>query len=368
MADSGEVAMGGKTGDTVEKLLDKSIQYGSAQLARLARPAIVRLLRRGNEAMGVRELFTDLERRQLAVVLAATNATANLLGRALVRDFQRKVQVRHGVIDEGRAGAGVDDVVPAGHDPVRSHGPGALREDVIDDQRTKEARDAGVLPSVFVADRRRGSPAATSGAVLREDITRTPVEPLSPEEAIRYFSQLVPGLAADLPLFALAQRRTAFTLAVSTDRQLLGTVQDLIRERLAAGKGISTAPRAIRDVLDRAGVTPKNPQYSEMVFRTNMMDSYNQGLEDERQRPDVVDTFPVWQYLGIEDGREGDDHRPNFSKYYPASAGFPDVRGPRVFNCRCVASPISKWEWARLKAQGAEIAAGFADVPVTVEG
>jgi len=328
VADSGEVAMGGKTGDTVEKLLDKSIQYGSAQLARLARPAIVRLLRRGNEAMGVRELFTDLERRQLAVVLAATNATANLLGRALVRDFQRKVQVRHGEIDEGRVGALGHDPGPGDHDAVRSPGPGPLREDV----------------------------------------TRTPVEPLSPEEAIRYFSQLVPGLAADLPLFALAQRRTAFTLAVSTDRQLLGTVQDLIRERLATGKGISTAPRAIRDVLDRAGVTPTNPQYSEMVFRTNMMDSYNQGLEDERQRPDVVDTFPVWQYLGIEDGREGEDHRPNFGKYFPASASFTDTRGPRVYNCRCVASPISKWEWARLKGQGAEIAAGFADVPVTVEG
>lgn len=27
-----------------------------------------------------------------------------------------------------------------------------------------------------------------------------------------------------------------------------------------------------------------------------------------------------------------------------------------------------KWEWARLKSQGAEVAQGYADVPITVDG
>jgi len=300
----------------------------------------VRLLRQGQEAQGVRRLFNDLERRQLAEVLAATNATANLLGRALVRDFQAKVLKRHGV----------------------------LPEQVERTRTDRYVRKLGLAPDLQsdMSGQIDLSAVHNSPGLLREDISRTPIEPLPPEEAIRYFSQLVPGISL-APDFALGLRRTAFTLAVSTDLQLLGTVQDLIRERLATGQGISTAPRAIRDVLDRAGVTPRNPQYSEMVVRTNMMDSYNQGLEDERRRPDVADTFPVWQYLGIEDGREGDDHRPNFGKYYPASASFQDVRGPRVYNCRCVVAPVSKWEWARLVARGARIADGFSDVPVTVE-
>lgn len=277
----------------MERMLDKSIRFGVENLGRLARAAITRLLRQGNGALTVTALFSELQRRQLAEYFAATNATANLLGRAMVWDLQARVLRRHGVI--------------------------------------------------------------------QEDISRTPIKPLLPEEALRYFAQLVPGLAQDLPLFALAQRRTAFTLAVSTDRQLLSTVQGIIRQRLETGKAISAAPKAIREVLDQAGVTPRNPQYSELVFRTNAMDSYTQGLEAERQKPDVAATFKIWEYLGIQDGREGDDHRPNFGKYYPAEISFQDIRGPRIWNCRCVPSPVSVYEWERLKAQGARIAEGYTD-------
>jgi hypothetical protein len=92
-----------------------------------------------------------------------------------------------------------------------------------------------------------------------------------------------------------------------------------------------------------------------MVFRTNATDSYNVGSDAERQDPDVIEEFPTWEYLGIDDGRQGKDHQPHFGKYYPASATFNEVRGDRPFNCRCGQRPVGRAEWARLQSQGAKV-------------
>ncbi|MFO0937846.1 MAG: NUDIX domain-containing protein [Gemmataceae bacterium] len=97
----------------------------------------------------------------------------------------------------------------------------------------------------------------------------------------------------------------------------------------------------------------------DMVFRTNAIDAYNTGADDERQDPDVAEAFPVWQYLGIEDGRQGKDHEPHFGKYYPASVTFNQVRGDRPFNCRCSQRVVSKREWGRLQAAGARVEEGW---------
>jgi hypothetical protein len=148
-------------------------------------------------------------------------------------------------------------------------------------------------------------------------------------------------------------RRRAFTLAVTTDETLLRKVQDVIADSMATGNAATTAD--VQDILDRAGVSPSNPQYAEMVTRTNTMDAYNQGQDEERQDPDVIEAFPVWRYDGIEDGREGDDHRPKFGKYYPATASFAEVRGDRPFNCRCTATPIYIDDWRKLQKAGARV-------------
>jgi hypothetical protein len=93
----------------------------------------------------------------------------------------------------------------------------------------------------------------------------------------------------------------------------------------------------------------------EMVFRTNVADAYHSGFSQQLATPAMREKFPVWQYLGIQDGREGHDHRPKFGKYYPSAASFGAVRGPRVFNCRCSAAPIHWSEWEELQSQGARL-------------
>ena len=149
--------------------------------------------------------------------------------------------------------------------------------------------------------------------------------------------------------------RTAFTMCVATETSLLEKVQKLIMGQLATGEDWTGAPNQIERLIYDAGVSPRNAQYASMVWRTNAMESYNAGLTMELEHPDVKDFFPVWRYMGILDGREGEDHRPHFGLYFPNTLTFQFVRGKRVFNCRCTPIPIDKYEWANLQAQGARI-------------
>ena len=65
-----------------------------------------------------------------------------------------------------------------------------------------------------------------------------------------------------------------------------------------------------------------------------------------------ADDFPWWRYDGIRDGRQGKDHEQHFGKYYLSSTPFQEVRGDRMFNCRCCPTPVWRRDVERLKAQG----------------
>jgi SPP1 gp7 family putative phage head morphogenesis protein len=219
-------------------------------------------------------LFNDSELEQLAEVFARVGSTADLLGRGLVRDWQRRKEEQNAVAE----------------------------------------------------------------SLLHEALT-VPLTPLTPEAALDYFMSLVPTIGVDPQHFGPAMRRRAFTMAVATDTNLLDTVQTIITDVIASGEKVSAAPKMIQQVLDRAGVAPRNPQYAEMIARTNAMDAYNVGAFEEMTAPDVVDTFPVWKYSAIVDERSRPWHAARDGLYYPSSVPFTVVRGttPRdVANCRCV--------------------------------
>lgn len=182
-----------------------------------------------------------------------------------------------------------------------------------------------------------------------------PVAPIPPEKALSYFRGLAPGITGEPGIFGPMMRRQAFTLAVSTDAVLLQKVQGVIAESLATGGGTIAD---VQEILDRAGVSPKNPAYAETVYRTNMHDAYLQGHEAERQHPDVIDSFPVWRWQAMIDGRERAAHGERHNKYYPAAVTFQEVRGtdPReIFNCRCISRPIYVDDWEELKKGGARV-------------
>lgn len=173
-----------------------------------------------------------------------------------------------------------------------------------------------------------------------ESLRTEPLPALDPKSAIAYFQSKVAGLQASPVAFGPALDRYAFTLAVSTEQSVLERVKAAILKGLEDG---SRPVLDVADILDAAGVSPRNPQYAEMVVRTNLNDAYNRGAEAELAEGDMRERFPVWEYLGVLDDRTGDDHRPKIGKYFPAAASFSEVRGGRVYNCRCSFRPVSRF-------------------------
>lgn len=293
-AKSGEVALAGKDGDRLNTLIDKSESTGADLLYRITKAALSRLLDLGLTAATVASgFYSPAELAELTHHLGAVIGTGDLMGRSRLREKMNKAEAAKGL--------------------------------------HRFAEDAE-KPWAFFPD-------------------TLPILP--PESAVRYFTSLVPTIGVNPTRFGAAMQRAAFTLANVTERTILSNVQDVILRALVSGEDWNVTPHRIEQILADVGVHPTNPQYAQMVFRTNAMDAYNVGLQHElEENPEVKEFFPAWQYLGIRDGREGDDHRPKFNLYFPSSLSFHEVRGPRVFNCRCTPRHIDRYQWAYLQASG----------------
>lgn len=297
------MALAGPDGRAAAQLLAKAQHEGTLALYDLTSKAVRRLLTEGNP-FGQSRLFNPEELQHLTDALAAVNGTAELLGRSRIR--LRMVQAQ-------------------------------------------QHEDAG-------GDFAEFADAPTSLGILGDALA-----PFLPEKALDWFRSLVPLLRVDARRWPEEQRRKAFTLAVATDQTLLEKVKGVIEEKLRTGVDVKGGPQQVQAVLDEAGVTPRNPQYPALVMRTNMMSAYNAGAQEELR--EVQDSFPVWQYLGIDDLRAGKDHAPHFNRYYPSSVPFEQVRGERVWNCRCSFAPVWKGRWRKLYAAGARVDPKYPDVP-----
>jgi hypothetical protein len=167
-----------------------------------------------------------------------------------------------------------------------------------------------------------------------------PVPPnLTPERAIDWFRTRVPAVSPGADRYGARLDRHATTLAIASDEVLLDRIKAAVLKELEGG---GDATPEIEAVLESAGLNGAGAQYPEMLARTNAMLAYNQGAADELMQPDMREAFPAYEYLGVLDDRTGDDHRPKIGKYYPSTANFADVRGPRIWNCRCTMAPIHK--------------------------
>lgn len=283
----------GPDGKDVYKLLNLCKERGAKVMTGMAADAAERMLKTGN----MDTFFTKDELEDLTDELEKFMAPADLLGRASVMIRLKKAQ--------------------AGGDKL---------------ERFSE------MP-----------------AGIAETFAEARLRPMKPAKAIDYFESLIPSMNLNVQRWGDSLRRKTFTMAEAANKQILKRVQKIIADRVKMGD-TSTGPEAIEAVLKRAGIHPKNPQYADMVFRTNYMDMHNVAAEEQRLDPDVIDEFPVWRYMGIRDGRQGKDHEVHFDKYYPAKAKFAEVRGERPYNCRCQPVPVYKTEWNKLKARGVKVA------------
>lgn len=102
MSTARSLAPDNRVGHPAEDYLRAAIGQGSLLLHRLAEDAVERFLAHGTAGIVVGHFFTQLELAQLAEMLAAVIGTAELLGRALVRDREQQVLTRHRGQQESR--------------------------------------------------------------------------------------------------------------------------------------------------------------------------------------------------------------------------------------------------------------------------
>jgi hypothetical protein len=183
-----------------------------------------------------------------------------------------------------------------------------------------------------------------------------------PQEAIDFLRSLSTSGIDPAALLPAINGRSAFTLALTTDAEILERVKNVIIEKLESGD-VGNGAQAVQEVLDAAGLTPTSNGYAATVFRTNAMSAYNaaaqQALNEE------IDSFPVWRYSNPDDSRSRPHHAEKNGNYYPSTVAFEDVRGREigdVANCRCVQVPVLFLDWEELRASGARIADGYPDV------
>ena len=331
------IALKGQELHAVDNLLDNASQVVLQVLNEVSKSAVERAV--ANRVVDV-QLFNRQERNKLVDVFASITAMANLLGRVRVQEMLSNL-------------AKEDDEIPFSSHAETS--PFAIF-DFEGMRRIRGEVYQGSIAAIF--DETTGNVAGGLTIPPSGIIPIGGFDLVPPAAAIDYFTNLVPELSPiNSHAFEALARRDGFTLAVTTEQTLLKKVQDALAEGL---KGGTNSAFDVQDILDDVGVTPKNPQYAEMVTRTNNMDAFNTGYEDEIRSPDVKDYFPVWQYLGIRDGRQGHDHEPHFDLYYPNTVTFAVIRGKRVYNCRCCPNAIDKYTWQDLQERGARVETNFA--------
>lgn len=208
------------------------------------------------------------------------------------------------------------------------------------------------------ADILEPSPAPLAQATRGLRITETFRHP--PERALSWLKSLRPETGISTPWLE-AGRNAAFSLAVETDAAMLTRVRDTVARAIEEGLGVREAGLT----LENLGVTSTNPQYAEMVFRTNAMDAFTRGnYEEVAEDPVLAVEYPFWEYWNPKDGRTGADHWANLTRgvngtsFYPRNVPFERARGPRAFNCRCqLLRWIDREEAVKLKLLPAPAAA-----------
>jgi SPP1 gp7 family putative phage head morphogenesis protein len=344
------VALAGQDGLRVAHLLEAVQAAGREKLHTLTSTAVRRLLA-DSDMLGETTLFNAEELAELQDSLAKALAAGDLLGRVRVRRLAEHFgKTPAPQLAEGFRAFSCPKCGGVAYDGVPETGVKYLGTTLCTGCRSFEPRrNMQPLDVERYAEIVRGDP---NPFEIFEDAV--PVG-LKPPAAVDYFRKLVPTVGVKSPeRYGKYLERRAFTLAVDTDETLLARVKDVIQSRLEDGVPVDPA-RDIDAILEESGVAPQNPYYADMVFRTNAMDAYTQGQQQEYADPEVEDEFPAWEYHAIVDSRSRPHHAERDSGLYPASVSFNEVRGTEpaeLINCRCAWSPVHRVVLQRRLAAG----------------
>lgn len=190
-----------------------------------------------------------------------------------------------------------------------------------------------------------------------------PDDPLQFQEAIDRFRARVPMTDEQFEQLQDAEREFAFTVANVAQADLVAQVYEAIASAIEDGTTLDDFKAEVGGALADAW-GGDDPAHLENIFRTNVMESYNDGRYDVLTAPATLAARPYWRYEGIDDGRACEICEPCIGVILPADHPWWRTHYPILhYLCRDIVSPLSEDE-----AKDEGITGSPPDGPPALEG
>ncbi|MBW5445857.1 DUF935 family protein [Cohnella sp. CFH 77786] len=173
-------------------------------------------------------------------------------------------------------------------------------------------------------------------------------KPVKFEEAIRYFSQLMPLNIEQYRKLNEELKAKHFTLAGVQSQDMVRAIHEALLASLEQGTTFDDFLKFVDAKAATLGIAESDPWHMETVFRNQIQTAYNTGQYEKLQQPEMVDMFPFYRYSAVMDSGTRASHRamngliahrddPIWQEWWPANG----------HRCRCGVIAINKYRAAR---------------------
>lgn len=182
-------------------------------------------------------------------------------------------------------------------------------------------------------------------------------------EAIEYFKRRGLVRATDFETLLAGYAQRAAVARQLMLEQVQAETMNYLLEAIEKGGTYPEFAAQIGTMTENLGLTPANPTYLQMVFRTNVQSAYGAGRYRAITNPEVMSDRPFVQYRTVRDARVREEHKVLDGKVY-ASADplWHNIAPPNGYNCRCSMVTMTRVE-AEAAGISTEIPEGYIPTP-----
>lgn len=171
-----------------------------------------------------------------------------------------------------------------------------------------------------------------------------PPDPSRFNEAVTAFRRRVPMTDKLFQQLTIEEQAHAFTVAGVAQARVVQEVWDAVDQAVADGTTLEDFKRDISGQLAEAW-GGEDATRTEMIFRTNLLQSYNEGRDAIFSHPEVRKARPYLRVDGTGDSRECPTCEPLNGTVLPADDPFWEKhKFPLHPGCRCIKTALSKDE------------------------
>lgn len=167
--------------------------------------------------------------------------------------------------------------------------------------------------------------------------------PLTFEEAERYFKEKIPITPKEFEAIAEQYRALAFTVSGYTKAQVLKKFYDALLSAIENGTTMKSFRDEMNSFLETCGYTGITAFQADNIFRTNVQTAYQVGHYEQMTQPEVLQARPYWMYDAVNDTRTRPSHLAMDGHVFPADSPVWDTwYPPNGFRCRCTVRSLSQ--------------------------